>query len=58
MIVDKNGRSTMEIKLKQEWNLLNDEADEANVKALYYIFNCVSLDEFYNITMCKYVKEA
>lgn len=59
VLVNKNGRSTNEIKTLQKWNKLDNKANEANSKNLQnYIFNNISPDEFYSITMCKYAKKA
>ena len=51
LILDAQGRSTGELKLKNEWDKVNDEGSEANAKALFSIFNKVYLDEFHRIAI-------
>ena len=51
------GRSTGELKHKQEWDKLDNEDSDANAQSLYNIFNGDTLDEFRRIVTCKWVKE-
>ena len=50
-------RSTGELKPIQEWDKLDNEDSDVNAQSLYNILNGVSLDEFYRIATCKWVKE-
>lgn len=43
--------------LFSEWDKFDNESSEANAKALYFIFNGVSLNEFKRIVTCKYTNE-
>ena len=58
LILDAKGRSTNELKPKNEWDKANNEGIEANVRALFSIFNGVYPNEFCKITNCKHTKEA
>ena len=57
LILDAQGRSTRELKPKHEWNKDNNEGSEANVKALFSIFNGVCPNKFHGIANYKYAKE-
>ena len=46
------------MKPKKELDKLNNESNEANAKAIYYIFNSLSLDKFCRIATCKCFKKA
>ena len=50
--------STRKLKPKQEWDKVDNEDSERNVKALYSTFYGVSPNEFHIITTCKLAKEA
>ena len=58
LILDAQGRSTGELKPKHEWDKVDNEGSEANVRALFSIFNGVCLDEFHKIANCKRAKKA
>ena len=55
--LDVTGRSTGELKPKQEWDKLDNEGSEANARALFSIFNGASPHEFRRIGTCKRAKE-
>ena len=46
------------LKPKHKWDKVDNEGSEANVKALFSIFNGVCSYEFRRITNCKHAKEA
>ena len=58
LILDIHGRSTRELKPRQDWDKVDNERSEANVRPLFSIFNGVCLDEFFWITNCNRAKEA
>ena len=47
LILNAQGRSTRELKPKNEWDKADNEGSEANARALFSIFNGVCLDEFH-----------
>ena len=53
---DNDEKLTQELKPKKELDKLNNESNEANAKAIYYIFNSLSLDKFCRIATCKCFK--
>ena len=57
LILNAQGGSTGELKPKYEWDKVNNEGCEANVRALFNVFNGVYLDKFYKIANCKHAKE-
>ena len=57
MILDTQGRLIGELKPKHEWDKAENEGSEANVRALFIIFNEVCLDEFKRMANCKRAKE-
>ena len=57
LILDAQGRSIRELKPKHEWDKVDNEGSEGNVRALFSIFNGVCLDKFSRIANCKRVKE-
>ena len=54
--LDVTGRSTSELKPKQEWDKL--DKIETNTQTLFIIFNGVNPDEFNRIATCKRAKKA
>lgn len=50
-------RFIKELKPKSEWDILDNEGSETNARALYNIFNGVSLDKFCKIATYKRAKE-
>ena len=46
MLVHKNGRFTIEIKPKQEWDRVDNKTNEVDANAIYCIFNDVILMSF------------
>ena len=58
MILDVHGRSTRELKPKQDWDKADNEVNEANTRALFNIFNGACPDEFHRIANCMHAKEA
>ena len=58
LILDAQGRSIGELKLKHKWDKVDNEGSEANARALFNIFNGVCLDDFPRIANCKRAKEA
>ena len=58
LILDAQGISIGELKPKNEWDNINNEGSEANVRALFSIFNGVCPYEFRKIANCKQTKEA
>ena len=58
MILDAQGRLTIELKCKHEWDKADNKGSEANVRALFSIFNGVCPYEFRRIANCKRAKEA
>ena len=54
--LDVTGRSTSELKPKQEWDKL--DKIETNTQTLFSIFNRVNPDEFNRIVTCKRAKKA
>ena len=58
MFLDVRGRSLGELKPKQDWDKVDNEGSEANVRALFSIFNRVCPDEFRKITNHTRAKEA
>ena len=56
--LNAQGRSTRELKPKNEWDKADNEGSEANVRALFIIFNEVCQDEFRRMANCKHAKEA
>ena len=56
-ILDAQGRSTGELKSKNEWDKVDNEGSEANTKALFSIFNRVCPNELCRIANCKRAKE-
>ena len=58
MILDAQGRSTGELKPKHEWDKVDNEGSEANVRALFSIFNGVCPYEFHKIANYKRAKKA
>ena len=58
MILDVHGRSTRELKPKQDWDKVNNERIEANARILFSIFNGVCPNEFRKIANCTHAKEA
>ena len=57
-MLDKEGRLTNVIKLKLEWDRGENEASENNARAMYSIFNAISMDEFRRIATYTLAKEA
>ena len=51
------GKSTSELKLKQEWDKLDNKESEANTRTSFNIFNGVSSDKFHRISNYTRVKE-
>ena len=49
MIVNVHGKSTEELKPKQDWDKADDEMSEVNVRALFSIFNGVCPNKFHKI---------
>ena len=58
LILDVHGRSTRELKPKQDWDKANNKGSKANAKTLVSIFNGVCQDEFHRIENCTCTKEA
>ena len=59
LILDAQERSIGELKPKHEWDSrVDNEGSEANVRALFSIFNGVCPYEFRRIANCKRAKEA
>ena len=58
LILDVHGRSTRELKPKQDWDKADNEVNEANTRALFNIFNGACPDEFHRIANCMHAKEA
>ena len=56
--LDINGNSTSELKPKNEWDRCENEANEANARAIFSIFNGVSPDEFKRIANYTRAKDA
>lgn len=56
--LDVNGKSTGKLKPKQEWDKLDNDGSEVNIKALFSILNGVCLDEFCKIANYTLAKEA
>ena len=56
--MDREGRPTNVIKPKLEWDRCGNEASENNARAMYSIFNAISMDEFRRIATCTSAKEA
>ena len=56
--MDREGRLTNVIKLKLEWDRGENEASENNARAMYSIFNAISMDEFRRIATCTLTKKA
>ena len=57
-VLDREGRPTNVIKLKLEWDRDDNEASENNARAMYSIFNSISVYEFHRIATCTSAKEA
>ncbi|KAL6329558.1 hypothetical protein AAG906_022135 [Vitis piasezkii] len=57
-VLDREGRPTNVIKPKLEWDRGDNEASENNVRAMYSIFNAISMDEFRRIATCTLTKKA
>ena len=57
-VLDREGRLTNVIKPKLEWDRGDNEASENNARAMYSIFNAISMDEFQRIATCISAKEA
>ena len=57
-VLDREGRPTNVVKPKLEWDRSENEASENNVRAMYSIFNAISMDEFHRIATCTSTKEA
>ncbi|RVX00846.1 hypothetical protein CK203_026407 [Vitis vinifera] len=57
-MLDGEGRPTNVIKPKLEWDISENEASENNTRAMYSIFNAISMDEFRRIATCTSAKEA
>lgn len=53
-----NGKSIGKLKPKRKWEKLDNDGSEANVRALFSIFNWVSPDEFCRIANCSCTNEA
>ena len=56
--LDVIGRSTRELKPKQECDKIDNKGSEVNTRALFSIFNGVSPNKFHKIAICKCAKEA
>lgn len=56
--LDVNGKSIGKLKPKQEWDKLDNDGSEVNIKALFSILNGVCLDEFCKIANYTLAKEA
>ena len=57
-VLDRESRPTNVIKPKLEWDIGENEASENNAKAIYSIFNAISMDEVRRIATCTLAKEA
>ena len=57
-VLDREDRPTNVIKPKLEWDRGDNEASENNARAMYSIFNAISMDEFHRIATCTLAKEA
>ena len=53
MILDAQGRLTIELKCKHDWDKADNKGCEANTRALFSIFNGVCPDEFQRLENCK-----
>ena len=58
LILDAQGRSTGELKSKNECDKINNEGSKANVRLLFSIFNGVCPNKLCMIANCKCAKEA
>ena len=58
LILYIHGRSTRELKPKQDWDKADNEGSDTNVRALTNIFNGVCPNEFHKITNYTRAKEA
>ncbi|KAL6322743.1 hypothetical protein AAG906_018624 [Vitis piasezkii] len=57
-VLDREGRPTNVIKPKLEWDRGDNEASENNARAMYSIFNAISMDEFVRIATYTLTNEA
>ena len=57
LILDFRGRSTGELKRKQDWDKANNEGSEVNAEALFSIFDGVCPNEFCRIANSPHAKE-
>ncbi|MCI10390.1 gag-protease polyprotein, partial [Trifolium medium] len=58
VIVDKEGKSTLELKAEEDWSKEEDEQALGNSKALNVLFNAVDINMFKLIKKCTVAKEA
>ena len=56
-MLDREGKPTNVVKRKLEWDRGENEDSENNVRAMYSIFNVISIDEFHRIATCTLAKE-
>ena len=57
-VLDREGRRTSMVKPKVEWDKHENEVSENNSRAMYSIFNAISIDELHMISTCISTKEA
>ncbi|PNX74790.1 gag-protease polyprotein [Trifolium pratense] len=58
VIVDKEGKSTLELKPEEDWSKEEDELALANSRAINAIYNCIDKHIFKLIKKCALAKEA